>query len=465
MDIKIIKEFNLPPYIKNKSFAEASKAIDNKFKDRSDPSSTKTKEELLGRLAEAQEYIKMQESLKANASQVPDNMNGSIPEGMEEFVQPTNEHSYGGAIQGVGQLTDQITGAFEEDRGINTDGTMLPGEVPSTGKAVGGGALNGAAAGASIGSVIPGVGTVIGAGAGALIGGVSGLLGNKKDKEAAEEATRNYTFNQVNKLRGTDFRDGGPIPQVDSIRKGLDLEFMNDIVPTAGTTEPYVKTPGLNLGDRLGAYGKIAGNVVKDNWKEAVRTAPMLNNLLELKNLEKATPSRRDRLDSRYTPNTIDEASILNRVGQSAANTRRAITESAGGDIGSLRASLLGSQINETKAASDALIQAKNINNTENSRAQQFNQGVDRFNIQQSDRDLIDRQQDEAAYDSTKSNLKRVLSEDIGAFGKELQDKETIANMYGYKFDGEYYVDSKGNKLTESQFNELKNNNKKDGDS
>ena len=44
---QLIKQFNLPNYIKGKSFAEASKLIDKKFKDRKDSVSLKTKDFLL----------------------------------------------------------------------------------------------------------------------------------------------------------------------------------------------------------------------------------------------------------------------------------------------------------------------------------------------------------------------------------------------------------------------------------
>lgn len=108
MKSNIIKEFNLPKYIKGKSFAEASKAISKKFDERTDPQAQKTKEELLERLAEAQEYVKMQEkaaqqsmqqSMDNNATEVEDQMNGQIPEGMEEFMPQQNQQmAMGGTI-------------------------------------------------------------------------------------------------------------------------------------------------------------------------------------------------------------------------------------------------------------------------------------------------------------------------------------------------------------------------------
>lgn len=68
MDSKqLIAKYKLPSYIKGKSFADASKAINAKFKDRNDIASKNTKNELLTRLAHAQEYLKSQEAEQIHA--------------------------------------------------------------------------------------------------------------------------------------------------------------------------------------------------------------------------------------------------------------------------------------------------------------------------------------------------------------------------------------------------------------
>jgi len=113
MTTDIIKQFNLPKYIKGMVAAKASKAINDKVRDK------ETKEELLGRLAEAQEYVKMQEQLSQdsmrssmdnNAQEVPDQMQGQIPEGMEEFMEQPQP-------QGQPQIQPQPQG--QVDPGMN----------------------------------------------------------------------------------------------------------------------------------------------------------------------------------------------------------------------------------------------------------------------------------------------------------------------------------------------------------
>lgn len=92
----LVKEMNLPNYIKGKSFANASKSINDKFKDRSDIHSESTKNELLKRLTDAQEYLKQQrdsinESMKLNMSQPNYPENSSFAEGgFMDFVNNNN---------------------------------------------------------------------------------------------------------------------------------------------------------------------------------------------------------------------------------------------------------------------------------------------------------------------------------------------------------------------------------------
>lgn len=96
LDKDLVHQFNLPAYVANKSVADASKAIDNKFKDRQDKYARETKNTLLDRLSQAQEYLKQREdadaaqanqAMQANSQQVPDMMNGQVPDGMEEYTE------------------------------------------------------------------------------------------------------------------------------------------------------------------------------------------------------------------------------------------------------------------------------------------------------------------------------------------------------------------------------------------
>lgn len=78
----LFKQFNLPSYTMNKSFAGASKAIQDRFKDRKDKDSKATEMELLGRLRDAQEYVKQQEEQEQQMQAQQQGMPQEAPQGM-----------------------------------------------------------------------------------------------------------------------------------------------------------------------------------------------------------------------------------------------------------------------------------------------------------------------------------------------------------------------------------------------
>ena len=117
----LTKDNNLPSYIKGKSFSKASEEINKKFKDRNDKHSLETKKVFLERLKEAQEALKQQEqqraeqiaqSMRSNQQEVPDMMNGQIPEGMEEFTEQPKQFFAGGDITSseIGNQTGGMSG-------------------------------------------------------------------------------------------------------------------------------------------------------------------------------------------------------------------------------------------------------------------------------------------------------------------------------------------------------------------
>ncbi len=191
----IIKQFKLPNYIKGKSFAEASKLINNKFKDRNDVISTNTKNTLLKRLSEAQEYVKSQNNIQ-NSNEIEDI--ATPQQKMFDGGELSQDLSMLGTNGALGQHTgiNQAITALDLGNvafgktGIDTSGStdinpdsIKPGMIGVTN------ALKGAQAGAMFGPVGAGVGAAVGLGAG-LIGGNRA----KKDAEKAEENFRKSKY-------------------------------------------------------------------------------------------------------------------------------------------------------------------------------------------------------------------------------------------------------------------------------
>ena len=242
---ELISKFRLPAYISGKSFSDASKIISSKFDGRNDMISKTTKNELLKRLADAQEYLKASQESEQQSNQFmlggstmfqdkKDNMEGyafggtmnkyysggypvtedtpldvkderllSINDYAKPIIDPNTASSVG-TKPGVGaSVVNMLPAAIELGTTAfgkpaqNTSG-LAPSAKVNTGKMVGNAALKGASLGASVGNVIPVIGTGIGAAVGAGVGAIAGWIGSGKAKRAALKNTNMYTNNIIN---------------------------------------------------------------------------------------------------------------------------------------------------------------------------------------------------------------------------------------------------------------------------
>ena len=195
MKIDLIKQFNLPNYVKGKTFAQASKLIENKFKDRDDQTSLKTKKSLLERLAQAQEFI------NSSSGNNKFSNGGEMTKKYENggLTPKLGTNDYLGMANTLFQFGNKAFG----DSGIDTSGnnSVNPEDINVAGGTISS-ALKGASAGASLGP--------LGALGGAAIGTLSGLIGGNKVKKDALEASKNFDYKQNNKYNN-DFKFGGPV--------------------------------------------------------------------------------------------------------------------------------------------------------------------------------------------------------------------------------------------------------------
>jgi hypothetical protein len=283
IDENMTKEMNLPSYIKGKTFASASKAIDDKFKDRNDKHSLETKNTFLERLKQAQETLKQQEQLKAeqiaqsmqsNQQQIPDMMNGEIPEGMEEFTEQ-NQMFDGGFEQGeLGNLTGggsgiSGSGILGAGMGALSLGNLSQGigATPNKNATALNGALTGAQAGMAFGPVGAGVGALVGLGAGIL-------GGNKAQREQARFAKKqaisyNNAVSEQYALGGNLeedplnplFKPTNTIPQVGSGKPSDFLGYTINqprVLPRAPLADDLIKP---TTKEQIQAYQKAKGLV------------------------------------------------------------------------------------------------------------------------------------------------------------------------------------------------------------
>lgn len=431
---ELIKEFNLPDYIKSaKSFSEASKMIMGKFDEREDPASKRTMNELMGRLRDAQEYIKAESLPNENL--------------------PTQDHALGGILQGI---TGALGGSNGGDGGILKTGMNLvqsingnnnspTGQQPDQGMSAVSGALDGAKMGMAFGP--------LGAGVGALAGTVKGLFDGGEAKEAWAKGNREsnaaYSNNVLNTYAYGGNMEPDPISGLNlKSLPGEDTGFDNTLAST--NLQPREGNPGFlqRFGNKANIMLGDAGEAIKNGFGKAtdfasnnvdkLRFAPAAINALELMNMEQAPETSLNRLDARYNPEYVDEQALQNTAREQYNNTAEALGSASGGSTSSLRSNILAAGLNRTKALDSAYSRAANINRGENRTAQQFNLGIDKANLAQDNLEIDIRARDKGAYETNRSAALARLGQDIGNIGKEAADRDIIEGLYGYDTKGNY---------------------------
>lgn len=274
---------------------------------------------------------------------------------------------------------------------------------------------------------------------------------------------QNYMKSQS--IQPKQFVKGGPIDYLDvPLKANLELNPINRIYTgkTTDTTDLYndknylnaanindFKQPNITpvnieqptLGQKLkyevGNTLGSAGKVLNENAGNLARYAPIAMNAYQLSQLKKPQGERLDRLGNRYKPEYVDEAQLQNIANQTMNNTVNAISQS-GASEGQNRVSILGSQLQRTKALSDAYANAAAQNRATDDRAQTFNLGVDQVNLNQSNTERENYARDMGNYDTQKSRLLSQLGADVGNIGKEEIYKKIAKTTTGYSWLGEY---------------------------
>ena len=525
-----MSKFNLPTYVKGKSFSEASAIIAKRFEDRNSPEDVATLNDLQGRLQQAQEFVKSEQESKSKPQhQMPDGsmmdgashqegapaMNqppaderGAVPSGAEQLA---NEYYGGGrpevqglaggltpvgvqnvapdmaaglapkhsdavltpaesatAAPGIGAYASAATGALDlaktafGDPGIDTSGATAAPEVPSIGGSAASGAMKGAKAGMAFGPW--------GAAIGGVLGGAAGLIGGGKAQKAADTAERNFAYNEHNQASNSYYK-GGKQDHANNYYGGGDpmapptgIDFMaeNDAfmnqsqqgqprqdLPRPRATAFDIDSIGVK---DVASYGPQSSDIMtnsqsrssagedssesKYNPGELLRYAPAAMNAGQLAGLQKPGKVGLDRLTDMYRPQQVDERGMQNAA-QNAANVNRdAILSSSGGSASAARAALLGSELNASRNLSGAYQAATAENRQDNRKAQEFNTGVNRTNLQQSNQEKNLNLEQQAAYRTNKSKLLSQIGNDLGGVGKEEMLKmypELMGLNYDYK--------------------------------
>ena len=375
---EITQKFNLPKYIHGKSFAEASKIIESKFKGRTDKEAMDTKEDLMSRLRDAQEYVKEVQAYKEQPAQPEQPVQDeaathTMPDGTE---MPGAQHqmAYGGYKD-----TNKYAGAGALD-------------VDDTDKRPYG----------------PGNAQVL-----------DSELEIGRDAQLEQKLNNSYT----NQKKDTLMRDVKEFEQygVENLSKTEDIATGIPSLNPAAVAEKGGSSDGDN-GMGLTKALTTAGSMV-----------PSAMNLAQLAMLKKPKEYRGARINSTYDKQMTDEAAMQNAQNVENAGQRNAMRANSGSQS-MLLSNLRGQGLNALKGQGAAYAQSVANNQQERKNENAFNAKKEATNVAFSRQDDEINARNEGAYDSTKSELMAGLATDIGKMSKEALMKK-YPELMGMDYD------------------------------
>lgn len=457
----------LPKELKDKTFAEASKYINNVLKDNPNDNIIKktvkkqldsltlgnekarlSKEEMDLNMEEDSDYYPEEESMEMTSNQMflgGDEDKEQIDPSKEDYAQAA------GTALSLGNMAFGNTGI---------DTTGADGQMMETGS-VGGGMAKGAMSGASAGAAFGPWGAAIGG----VVGGAAGWIGGAKAKRDGLEHNKNV--NIKNSMQNVnDFSDGGSFGDLTdkkNSRKGLIDQFgMYGNFDVQNEPLGYGQFPQgpITDGDE---YASLVGNrypgsyddtyvkpedpyAQKERGVSAMQYAPILGNALNYldSRKDKADMTSLDRIDSRFKPSYVDEMTLQNSIGNDFDNTVNSLSSATNGSEGALRANILGAGLNRSKAMSDAYIKADEINRNQDTAGQQFNLQIDQGNVSQSNLEKDINAKSIAATEDGKTVARNRLFDSIGGLGKEQTYNNRLQTMTGYDSQGNYTQGDQG---------------------
>jgi len=464
----IMSQFNLPKYLKGKSFSEASELIANKFQDRNTPEDQATLKELQGRLRSAQEFVKAKQESLSNPQgpmhQMPDGtmMPGATHEEAVQQEQPQvdpammqamqqampqqeNGYGHGGYMKNkkyaYGGKMDRENAANKYEHGGSHFGELsrfLTGPNGLLNRGVDSSKLNGLDAAQYIQN--DGLGNMASTFGGqsmaprSIADYIPGV--NQITPDSVEPKKNNETL--ANPVENSYIEPATQSPMQSSAFPSRFSKPITDLVEgvdfSQSLGQPKADTFGGKYATGIGAVGQAAKSIFsgndtneevnkkrqsKFNPGELLRYAAPASTAYQLANLKKPKDVNLGRMTDKYNEQFVDEKAMQNVVEGQAANTRSALQNASGGSAAALRANLLGSQVQSQAAMSQAYNQAAAENRNERRQGQQFNSAVNQANMAQADKETEMNLAMQAGYDTNKSRLMAQLGADFSGIGQE----------------------------------------------
>ncbi|MGK2864917.1 MAG: hypothetical protein ACSLE0_23495 [Chitinophagaceae bacterium] len=190
--------------------------------------------------------------------------------------------------------------------------------------------------------------------------------------------------------------------------------------------------------------GKNSGNILQ--------YANVLGSLTN--KIKRGDTPKGSRLIGKTNLDRIDEQSVANSI-KGNVNIAGSARETSGGSLSSYAAGTRLGNKQLLEAISNANINARQINMQQGNTEEQMNLQKNSINMAADERWQERKAQDEGAYQSAKQANRAAIFDNISAIGREETDKKIVKEMYGYKWNGKYWIDPKGKKVSQLEYDNV----------
>lgn len=241
---------------------------------------------------------------------------------------------------------------------------------------------------------------------------------------------------------GNLYFNGGPVKPIAGVLNP-DLKMRGREILMGETPELKFDTSNIDSLDTRRRLPKANLDGFLASAERGLRYASPFMNAIQAATISKPEAEGLDRIGTRFKPDYADENQMVNLVDEQFSGMKDRLAGISGGGLGAMRTNMQAANLNQAKARSAAFQQADNINRQQNMAGQQFNLGIDKTNMAQSNLQKDINAKNRGAYDTNKSRLLSLLGNDVGAIGLEALRRK-YPELMGLSYDTKgRYLNSK----------------------
>jgi len=150
--------------------------------------------------------------------------------------------------------------------------------------------------------------------------------------------------------------------------------------------------------------------------------------------LEKSAPVEAYRINpNMYQENLVNRQAIQREIANQSATSRKAMTETSGGDVGALMSNMSGIDNASMRASSQAMLESDIADSAEKARVQQGQAAIAQYNSQAQAKADIATAQDLAAYNTQRAMYQQGIAQNISSLGETMMNMALVNRAMKFK--------------------------------